>query len=430
MAPQIQFRASGRNSDSLVSARHVVVMVTTSYPRFPGDSVGTFMEPIARHVAALGHEVHVVAPWHPLVQRGREEDGVFFHFFRYAPVGALNVFGYAQGLRADVKVRPAAWAATPLALTAGWFKAMRVASKRRATIMHGHWVVPGGAIAATARPSLPLVVSLHGSDVFVAERNGVVGEIASRVFRRAGYVTACSADLAMRAERLGASRDRLEVVPYGVDTNRFRPQPSTREALRARAHAGRDQPLIVAAGRLVRKKGFEFLIDALPLITAHQPIVAIAGGGDLEQELRERAALAGVADRVLLLGNLTQDDVGRWFAAADVVVAPSVRDDSGNVDGLPNTVLEALASGTPLVTTAAGGIGSVVEHGRTGLIVPERDADSLARAIAGLLADRAAAARVGGAGRSLVEHRFGWNRVAERLSDAYDRALAFTVRRR
>jgi glycosyltransferase involved in cell wall biosynthesis len=414
-----------------VSTPHVVVMVTTSYPRFPGDSVGTFMEPIARHVAALGHEVHVVAPWHPLLRRGREEDGVFFHFFRYAPVAALNVFGYAAGLHADVKVRGAAWAATPLALGAGWFKAMRVAQKRRATVMHGHWVVPGGAIAAGARPSLPLVVSLHGSDVFVAERNPAIGGVARRVFGRAGYVTACSQDLADRAARLGAQPDRLEVVPYGVDTLRFRPNPSARDTIRSAAHAAAGQPLVVAAGRLVRKKGFEYLVGALPLMSpGRRPVLAIAGAGDLDGELRAHASNAGVADRVVFLGNLAQDEVGRWFAAADVIAAPSVRDDSGNVDGLPNTVLEALASATPLVTTAAGGIGSVVTDGRSGLIVPERDPAGLARAMDRLLDDRSAAARIGAAGRALVEERFGWTRVAERLSDAYDRALAFTLRGR
>jgi len=409
-----------------VSTHHVVVMVTTSYPRFPGDSVGTFMEPIAKQVAALGHEVHVVAPWHPLVRRGREEDGVFFHFFRYAPIDALNVFGYAAGLRADVSVRGAAWAATPPAVAAGWFKALRVAQKRRATVMHGHWVVPGGAIAAAARPSLPLVVSLHGSDVFVAERNRALGRVAAGVFRRAGLVTACSDDLARRAERLGADAARLEVIPYGVDTDRFRPSEAKRDALRARAQAGIGQPLIVAAGRLVRKKGFEYLIDALPLVaSASRPVLAIAGGGDLDRELRERAVRSGVSDRVALLGNLTQEEVGDWFAAADIVVAPSVRDDSGNVDGLPNTVLEALASAAPLVATRAGGIASVVAAGETGMLVPERDATALARAIDALIADPQGARTMGAAGRALVQSQFGWKRVAERLSDAYDRALAF-----
>ena len=113
---------------------HVVVMVTTSFPRFPGDSVGTFMEPIAKSVAARGHQVHVVAPWHPLVTRGAVEDGVHFHFFKYAPVRSLNVFGYAAAMRADVSLRGAAYVAAPLAMAAGWRAARQVARAHGARV--------------------------------------------------------------------------------------------------------------------------------------------------------------------------------------------------------------------------------------------------------------------------------------------------------
>jgi len=402
--------------------RHVVVMVTTSYPRFPGDSVGTFMEPIAKHVAARGHEVHVVAPWHPRITRGKVEDGVHFHFFHYAPVASLNVFGYAAGLQADVKLKSSAWLAAPLALGAGWFKAMRVAQKRRATVMHGHWVVPGGVIAAAARPALPLVVSLHGSDVFVAERTPPARMAAQRVFRRAGAVTACSDDLARRAIALGADAARVEVVPYGVDASRFAPAPETRTAMRRRL-ALTGEPLVVAAGRLVKKKGFEYLIDAMaPLADVH---LAIAGEGDLDRELRARATASPARARIHFLGNVAQDDVAAWFGAADVVAIPSVRDDSGNVDGLPNTVLEALASGTAVVATPAGGIASVVREDETGVLVGERDVAALSSAMARLLADPARRARLGAAGRAAVEAGHGWGAAAARFEAAYDRALAF-----
>src|SRR4051812_11937049 len=299
---------------------HRVVMVTTSYPRFPGDSVGTFMEPIAKGVAARGHEVHVVAPWHPAITRGREEDGVFFHFFKYAPLASLTVFGYAAGLRADEHLRGAAWAAAPLALAAGWFKAMRVAQKRRATIMHGHLVVPGGAIASFARRSLPLVVSLHGSDVFVAERVAAARVTARHVFHRTGFVTACSSDLASRAIALGAAADRIEVLPYGVDAQRFAPAAARREATRASIGIDAATPLVFAAGRLVRKKGFEYLIDALPMVAVPAgtapPVLAIAGSGDLADELHDRARRAGVAARVRFLGNVPQGDIAGWLGAA------------------------------------------------------------------------------------------------------------------
>jgi glycosyltransferase involved in cell wall biosynthesis len=404
--------------------RHVVVMVTTSYPRFPGDSVGTFMEPIARSVAARGHEVHVVAPWHPLVTRPAEDKGIRFHFYRYAPVRSLNVFGYAAAMRADVSLRGAAYVAAPLALFAGWRAARRVALVQRATVMHGHWVVPGGITAAMARPSLPLVVSLHGSDVFVAERLAPARLAARHALQRAGFITACSDDLARRAIGLGADPVRVETVPYGVDVERFHPDAGVRAARRRDLSVGDRAPLCVAAGRLVRKKGFEYVIDAL----AHVPnaVLAIAGNGTLRDELARRAEQVGVAERVRFLGDQTQDRVGEYFAAADVICAPSVRDDSGNVDGLPNVVLEAMASATPLVTTAAGGIGAVVENGRTGIIVPERDAAAIASAMRNLLENPARAREIGVAARAAVERSFGWNRVAERLEFAYGRALAFT----
>jgi glycosyltransferase involved in cell wall biosynthesis len=402
----------------------IVVMVTSSYPRFPGDSVGTFMEPIAKSVAARGHDVHIVAPWHPRVAREAREEGVRFHFYKYAPHPSLNVFGYAESMRADVRLRGRAFLAAPLALAAGWRAARRVARTYHATIMHGHWVVPGGAIALAAGGHLPLVVSLHGSDVFVAEKLAPARVVARHVFRRAGAVTACSSDLAARAVALGADAARVEVVPYGVDVARFHPDTASRAMLRARLGLTGDAVLIVAAGRLVRKKGFEYLVDAVAQVRSSNVVAALAGAGDLQEELRQRIESARIGDRMRLLGNQTQDEVAAWLAAADIVVVPSVRDDSGNVDGLPNVVLEALASGTALVTTAAGGIGAVVEPDVTAVVVPERDPAALAAALERLAADPAQRSRLGRAARQLASERFGWEETARKFEAAYERALA------
>jgi glycosyltransferase involved in cell wall biosynthesis len=159
-------------------------------------------------------------------------------------------------------------------------------------------------------------------------------------------------------------------------------------------------------------------------------VLAIAGDGTLDGELRDRARTRSVAERVRFLGNLTQDEVGRLLAAADVVCIPSVRDDSGNVDGLPNVLLEALASGTPVVTTAAGGILSVVDDGLTGFVVPERDSGAIAASVERIIAQPGAGRQVGTAARAMVQNRFGWGRVAERLEAAYAAALAFKSIRR
>ena len=155
-----------------------------------------------------------------------------------------------------------------------------------ATVMHGHWVIPGGVTAAAAAPALPLVISLHGSDVYIAETLAPARFAARRAFRRAGFVTACSDDLADRAIALGADRSRLETVPYGVDVDRFRPNAASRAARRRELSVGDRVPLLFAAGRLVRKKGFEYLIDAL---------AERAGGGPRDRRrrhARRRAARA------------------------------------------------------------------------------------------------------------------------------------------
>jgi glycosyltransferase involved in cell wall biosynthesis len=401
--------------------RHVVVMIATSYNRYPGDGVGSFMEPIATSVAARGHEVHLVAPWHPLIRRARVEHGVHFHFFRYAVVPAMNVFGYAQGLRADTDLKVAAWMATPAALAAGWFKAMRVAQKKRATVIHAHWVIPGGVIGALAAGRRRLVISLHGSDVFVAERHGLLRFAARRVFERAARVTACSDDLRTRAIALGASADTIETVPYGVDSARFAPSPEARVRVRQALGIG-ERPFVFTAGRLVRKKGFDVLIRAVARLgaTVQDVEVAVAGEGDLRDELQSLAAASG--GRVRLLGNRTQDEIASLCAAADVIAVPSVHDQAGNVDGLPNFALEALASGTPVVATRVGGLPQAVRHAETGLLVVERDEAALADAMLVVLRDRGLGAALGQAARLSIERDFSWNRVAERFEHAYGNA--------
>jgi glycosyltransferase involved in cell wall biosynthesis len=309
----------------------------------------------------------------------------------------------------------------PLALASAWRAAVAVSRRVGATVIHGHWVVPGGAVAAAPAGRQPLVVSLHGSDVFVAERHAIARIVARWTFGRAGRVTACSEDLRERAVTLGLAADRSETVPYGVDAGRFAPNPAARAAVRARLGVGADDPVLFTAGRLVRKKGFEFLIDATAVLTRRWPtlVCVIGGGGDLDRELAARATAQGVGDRLRFLGVLAQDAVADHLAAADVAVVPSVHDASGNVDGLPNVVLEALASGTPLVASTVGGIPAVVADGRTGLLVPERDVEALAGAVGRLLGDAALRDRIGREARGEAVRLRSWERVAERFEAAY-----------
>ena len=222
------------------------------------------MQPIAHGMAARGHEVHMVLPWHPRWTRpsagGR----------RHVPSVSLRP-GASRSTSSDTpapcvptsRVRGAALMATPLALAAGWRAARTVAKRIGATLMHGHWVVPGGAMAAAASRELPLVISLHGSDVYLAERHGAIGRVARWTFAQAAAVTACSEDLRVRAHALGANPSASVTIPYGVDVSRFRPDAAARAAMRHRWQIPGDAEIVFTAGRFVRKKGFEYLIDTL-----------------------------------------------------------------------------------------------------------------------------------------------------------------------
>jgi glycosyltransferase involved in cell wall biosynthesis len=405
-------------------SHEVVVMITSSYPRFPGDTIATFMEPIAHGLAARGHEVHVVLPWHPRLARPAVEGGVQFHPFRYAPVAGLNLFGYSGALDADVRLRRRAYLAAPFAFWAGRRTARRVIREFGATVVHGHWAVPSGAIAAAAAGELPVVVSLHGSDVYVAERSAIARAGARRAFARAGWITACSDDLRERAIALGADRSRCETLPYGVDASRFGPDADARARLRQELGVSDDDPVVFAAGRFVHKKGFVYLIEAAASLIVRWPSlrVVIGGGGDLSEELRARAHDAGVSRHIIFTGVLDHMAVASCLAAADVAVVPSVRDAAGNVDGLPNMVMEAMASATPLVATTVGGIPGVVDSNRTGILVPPADSAALAAAIDELLSNPGRRGDLGRAARAEALARHSWTRVAEVFERAYVRA--------
>ena len=235
-------------------------------------------------------------------------------------------------------------------------------------------------------------------------------------------MTACSDDLHQRALALGAHAETTETVPYGVDAARFAPNAATRAAVRRELALG-DAPVVFTAGRLVRKKGFEYLVDAAAQLADVPGLrVVVAGGGDLAAELATRSASQG--ERIRWLGNQSQDDIARLAAAADVIAVPSVRDDAGNVDGLPNFALEALASATPVVATRVGGLPSAITDGVTGRLVDERDSAALAAAIREMLGRPDDARRLGAAARAHVIQAFGWDRLAARMEAAYDRAAS------
>lgn len=408
-----------------------VLMLTSSYPLYRGDTTAPFIEELAAGIAALGHDVHVLLPAHPRLRREPIERGVRIHAYHYAPgARALQVWGYASALEGDVGLRRSAYAVAPLALTASTVALSLLARRLRPDLLVAHWVLPNGPPAALVARALqlPLAISLHGSDIYLAEKRRLFGTMARHAFGAAGLVTACSADLAARARPLGAPAGRTEVIPYGVDSQQFHPdQRRAGDAVRARLGLAEGEKLVLAGGRLVHKKGLDVAIEAFALLAAlpntPRARLVIFGAGELRHTLERLIDARGLRDRAIMVGAWERDHLPSLFAASDLFLLPSVRDFAGNVDGLPNTLLEAMASGLAIVASDVAGVPSVLADGREGLLVPAGSPAALAGAIATLLRDESLARRLGHDARKRVEAELTWPHVCARFVAAYRELL-------
>ena len=208
----------------------------------------------------------------------------------------------------------------------------------------------------------------------------------------------------------------VERVPKGVDVVRFRPDgPSHRDALGLR-----DRRVVIAVARLVPLKNLAMLIDAVAPLRHRLPAVhlILVGSGPDAESLQRRAAECGVADRVTFAGDVPHAETPAWYRSADVFAL------SSHFDNSPNAVLEAMASGLPVVATDVGGMRGFVADGIGGALVPAGDADAMAAALERYLTDAAAARAAGSFNAARAAAEFSWRRSAQRLLDVYDRVIA------
>lgn len=212
----------------------------------------------------------------------------------------------------------------------------------------------------------------------------------------------------------GRAGRRTEVIPSGVDTERFRPIAGERAEAKARLGVPRDRPLVGTVGRLEARKGTATLLEAFARLAgqgAHGAVLAVAGDGPLRAELGALVTRLGIADRVRMLGD--RSDVRDVLAALDVFVLPS------RTEGMSNALLEAMAMARPIVATAVGGTPEVLAGETAGVLVPAEDPATMASAIARLLDAPELAARLGDAARRRVGEKYGARAMVRRLEAVY-----------
>ncbi len=272
------------------------------------------------------------------------------------------------------------------------------AREKKVDCLHAHF---GNRAANVARmvsriSGLPYSFTAHAVDIY---KNTVRPRILKERIRKAEFVVTVSDRNKRFLEKLvPEARDKIIRIYNGVDFDHFKPGKDKKEG-----------PFnILCVGRMVEKKGLEYLIEACAYLKdqGHDFHCNIIGKGSLRPKLNEMIKALDLKDHVKMVGVVTQDKMPAWFRKADAFVLPSIVADDGNREGLPVSIVEALASGLPVVSTDVAGITEAVMQDWNGFVVPERDSLAVAAAVSRMIRDRALHQRLSSNARLSVENRF------------------------
>jgi len=276
-------------------------------------------------------------------------------------------------------------------------------------LAHAFFGFPTGWLCYRSVKKLPYIISLRGSDVPGQHARlqldyKMLAPIFRAIWKKAAALVACSQGLKDRALRFMPSVP-VEVIPNGVDLDRFHPARNSKKP---------DGLRLLTVGRLSVTKRIELLIDAVEILhtDGHKLGLTIAGGGQLEQELRHLVQQKGLNDIIKVTGRVDPEDMPQMYRQSDIFVSASMQ------EGMSNAMLEATASGLPIITTRCEGAEELVAD--NGMVVEEASGEAIAQAIKKLANDRPLCKQMAEAARSRAE-QFTWNRIAEKYLALYKR---------
>lgn len=395
--------ASAQPSNPKAQSRRLRVLVLTStFPRWAEDNEPRFVLDLCRRLA-LYADILVLAPHTAGAALDEQLEGVRVRRFRYFPT-AWQGLAYEGGIMARLRRNPVRFLQLPFFLAALGWATRRAVRQWSPDVVHAHWIIPQGIVAAAAAHGVPIVCTSHGSDLH-GLRGPFFKWLKTWALRRSSLITVVSDSMTTTAREL-APRCPVQVIPMGTDvSDLFVPPPES---------AARDTHHVVFAGRLVQTKGLQFLLEAVAALRPTWPSLrlTIAGTGPRLEPLRRRTAELGLASCVSFLGAIRQAELPALLQRATVAAFPFE-----GPEGFGLVVVEAMGCGCPVVASDWPAVRQIVRHGVTGRLVQPRDASALAAAIGSVLADPEQSAKMALAAREDVRRRFDWTPVVERYRE-------------
>lgn len=403
-----------------------VLLVTSSFPRWPGDSAAPFILYMAQDLIALGWDVRVLAPHAPGARAREVLCGVPVSRFRYMWPASQQTLCYRGGALANLRSNPLNRLLILPFLVCQGFAVLKQLWFGKFDLVHSHWLLPQGLVCSLAALAfrVPHVTTVHGSDIF-ALQSRFSTLFKKLVLRLAARVTVNSVATKNAVERVAPMTDRVVRIPIGASIADVHPDDRISQ-LRAnfRRKVG---PLLVFVGRLIEEKGVDDLIAAVAMLKSELPHVTalIVGDGPDRALLEAQTKSSGVDDRVTFVGAVKPIEVSAYLGAADIFVGPSKRSSQGAVEGQGLVFIEAMLAGTPVIATAIGGVVDAVQDGKTGLLVSEGKPAEIAAAVLQLVNDPALCGRLRANATAMAREQFSRDTTAKAFSTLFRELLQF-----
>ena len=405
-----------------------VCLLTHAYPRFPTDPTAPFVEMTAETLQKQGIDVTVLIPDTPKFARTPTDHSVTLQTYRYFFPLRLLQLGYSNTLINDCELKKYVYLLAPFMFFSGIFHLFRLHRKHRFDLIHAFWLLPNGFIGAIISKlcKVPLMVALRGSDIFISKQNPVFRALARWTLKQTAMVTSVTPAFFADLEAFGVPAEKMRLIPNGSHPHLFPAPPHSELArLRQQLLIPQGDVVIFALGRIVLKKGFDILIQALPLVQEKVPNVTVIIGGEGTDlgRLKTLVKELGVSASVRFPGTINRTDVAAYFHLCDLFTLPAIFDPKGNVDGCPNVILEAMACGKPVVASNISGIPVIVKEGETGILVKEKNIAELASALVALLTDKTKREQFGLAGQQRILNELTWEKAIEQIKDVYQHCV-------
>ena len=355
-----------------------LLVITSTFPRWKNDADPPFVYELSRRLTD-SFDVTVHTPHYSGAKTREMMDGVSVHRFRYF-FEPLEKLAGSTGMLPTLRHNKFYFALVPFFLLAQLFSLLLLVRRMGPDVLHAHWLFPQGFFAITAKMifNVPVVVTGHGADIFSLKGRFFL-KIKQFTTARADKVTVVSRSLRDYLKKIISVECRPEIIPMGVDSREFRPDREGAGAVR-RKYRIKDVFLLYV-GRLTRKKGVRYLVDAMPGVLAKYPKarLLIVGDGESKESLVQQVRQLSLKDYVLFTGGIPNKNLPDYYAAADIFIGPSVETDDGDNEGFGLTFVEASMSGCLVIGTDTGGIGDIIKDGVTGFLMPQKDAGAYYR---------------------------------------------------